>query len=171
MNIKIPTTRKKTHLEQHINFMKLAINEALKAKQKDEVPIGAMIVSEAGDVLSRSHNQTINLLDPTAHAEILALRKASQKISNYRLLKTTLYVTIEPCIMCMGALIHARVSKIVFGAYDPKWGAAGSLYDFANDNRLNHQIEIVSGICQDECKNLIKDFFYEKRQGSFLKKR
>ena len=149
--------------EEHTEFMKLALNEAKKAGQKSEVPIGAVLVAESGDVLSASHNQTISLADPTAHAEIIALRKAGQKIQNYRLLNTTLYVTIEPCMMCMGAIIHARVSRVVFGAHDPKWGAAGSLYNIAHDTRLNHQPEIITGICEEECRTLIQDFFREKR--------
>jgi tRNA(adenine34) deaminase len=149
--------------EEHIKFMKLALNQAKKAGQKSEVPIGSILVSESGEILSSSHNQTISLADPTAHAEIITLRKAAQKISNYRLLSTTLYVTIEPCIMCMGAIIHARVSRVVFGAHDPKWGAAGSLYNFAHDTRLNHRPEIISGICENECRTLIQDFFREKR--------
>ncbi|RZB35949.1 MAG: tRNA(adenine34) deaminase [Desulfobacteraceae bacterium Eth-SRB2] len=149
--------------EEHIKFMKLALNQAKKAGQKSEVPIGSVLVSESGEILSLSHNQTISLADPTAHAEIITIRKAAQKISNYRLLSTTLYVTIEPCIMCMGAIVHARVSRVVFGAHDPKWGAAGSLYNFAHDARLNHRPEIISGICEHECRTLIQDFFREKR--------
>jgi len=149
--------------EEHIKFMKLALNQAKKAGQKSEVPIGSVLISESGEILSLSHNQTISLADPTAHAEIITLRKAAQKILNYRLLSTTLYVTIEPCIMCMGAIVHARVSRVVFGAHDPKWGAAGSLYNFADDARLNHRPEIISGICEDECRTLIQDFFREKR--------
>ena len=143
--------------------MKLALNEAKKAGQKAEVPIGAVLVAESGDILSAAHNQPITLADPTAHAEIIALRKAAQKVLNYRLLSTTLYVTIEPCLMCMGAIIHARVAKVVFGARDPKWGAAGSLYNFADDVRLNHRLEIIPGVCHDECRALIQDFFRAKR--------
>ena len=149
--------------EEHTEFMKLALNEAKKAGQKSEVPIGAVLVAESGDVLSASHNQTISLADPTAHAEIIALRNAGQKIQNYRLLNTTLYVTIEPCIMCMGAIVHARISRVVFGAHDPKWGAAGSLYNIALDTRLNHRPEIIAGICEEECRTLIQDFFRKKR--------
>jgi tRNA(adenine34) deaminase len=149
--------------EKHTEFMKLALNEAKKAGQKSEVPIGAVLVAESGNILAASHNQTISLADPTAHAEIITLRKAAQKILNYRLLSTTLYVTIEPCIMCMGAIVHARVSRVVFGAHDPKWGAAGSLYNIAHDTRLNHRPEIIMGICEDECRTLIQDFFREKR--------
>ena len=143
--------------------MKLAINEAKKAGQKAEVPVGAVLVAESGDILSLSHNQVITLADPTAHAEILVLRKAAQKVLNYRLLGTTLYVTIEPCIMCMGAIVHARVARVVFGAEDLKWGAAGSLYNFAEDIRLNHRPEIIQGVCQDECRELMQDFFRSKR--------
>ena len=120
-------------------------------------------LSENGKILAEAHNQTIHLADPTAHAEILALRKAARRVSNYRLLSTTLYVTIEPCIMCMGAIVHARVAKVVFGAEDPKWGAAGSLYNIAEDLRLNHQPEIIKGVCQVECRALIQDFFRSKR--------
>jgi len=147
----------------HIDMMKLALNEAGKAKQKDEVPIGAVVVSAAGDILSKAHNQAIFLSDPTAHAEILALRSAAKRVMNYRLLNTTLYVTVEPCIMCMGAIVHARIGKVVFGTDDPKGGAAGSLYNFASDTRLNHQPKVISGICRDECKTLIQNFFRVKR--------
>ena len=148
---------------KHVECMKLAVDEAKKAGQKDEVPVGAVLVAKSGDILSHSHNQTISLADPTAHAEIMVLRQAAQKASNYRLLSTTLYVTVEPCIMCMGAIVHARVAKVVFGTYDPKWGAAGSLYNFATDKRLNHQPEILHGVCQDECRSLIQDFFRTRR--------
>jgi tRNA(adenine34) deaminase len=147
----------------HIEFMKLAIKEAKKAGQKAEVPVGAVLVAESGDILSLSHNQAITLADPTAHAEILVLRKAAKKVLNYRLLGTTLYVTIEPCIMCMGAIVHARVTRVVFGAKDLKWGASGSLYNFAEDVRLNHRPEIIQGVCQDECRELIQEFFRSKR--------
>jgi tRNA(adenine34) deaminase len=149
--------------KKHIEFMKLAIKEAKKAGQKAEVPVGAVLVAESGDILSLSHNQTITLADPTAHAEILVLRQAAQKVLNYRLLDTTLYVTIEPCIMCMGAIVHARVARVVFGSKDLKWGASGSLYNFAEDVRLNHRPEIIQGICQDECRELIQEFFRSKR--------
>ena len=149
--------------EYDIKFMKLAINEAKKAGQKAEVPVGAVLVAESGDILSISHNQVITLADPTAHAEILVLREAAQKVLNYRLLGTTLYVTIEPCIMCMGVIIHARVARVVFGANDLKWGASGSLYNFAEDVRLNHRPEIIQGVCQDECREMMQEFFRSKR--------
>jgi len=148
---------------EHTKFMQLAIEEAKKAGQKAEVPIGAVLVAGSGDILSRSHNQTISLVDPTAHAEILALRDTAKKILNYRLLNTILYVTVEPCFMCMGAIIHARVAKVVFGTSDPKWGAAGSLYNLATDTRLNHQPQILHGVCRDECRTLMQDFFRARR--------
>jgi len=143
--------------------MNPALEEAKKAGQKDEVPVGAVVVTEKGKILSSAHNQVIGLCDPTAHAEILAIREAASKVQNYRLLNTTLYVTVEPCIMCMGAIIHARISTVIFGAFDPKWGAAGSLYNFADDTRLNHLPEIIPDICENECKALIQDFFRSKR--------
>ena len=147
----------------HEKIMALALLEAKKAGQMGEVPIGAILVSENGTILSATHNRTIDLVDPTAHAEILALREAALKVNNYRLLNTKLYVTIEPCIMCMGAIIHARISKVVFGAADPKWGAAGSLYHFAEDERLNHRVAIIAGVMEKDCQTLMQDFFRIRR--------
>jgi tRNA(adenine34) deaminase len=144
-------------------YMALALTEAKKAGQLGEVPIGAILVSENGNILSAARNRSIEMADPTAHAEILALRDAARITNNYRLLKTTLYVTVEPCIMCMGAIVHARVSKVVFGTADPKWGAAGSLYNFAEDNRLNHRLAVTKGVCEPECRSLIQEFFRAKR--------
>jgi len=149
--------------QHHVKFMKMALNEARKAGQKAEVPIGAVLIAEHGEILAAAHNQTITMGDPTAHAEILALREGARKINNYRLLKTSLYVTIEPCVMCMGAVYHARVANIIFGAQDPKWGAAGSIYDFAADKRLNHNVEIVAGVCAEECRSLLQQFFRCRR--------
>ena len=149
--------------DTHENFMELALDEAKKAGQIGEVPVGAILVSENGEILSAAHNQTIKLADPTAHAEILTLRKTALEINNYRLLNTTLYVTVEPCIMCMGAIVHARISRVVFGAPDPKWGAAGSLYNFAADDRLNHRVDIITGVCAEDCRRLMQDFFLSKR--------
>ena len=147
----------------HEYFMELALAEAEKAGQIGEVPVGAVVLSKNGEILSAAHNQTIKLADPTAHAEILALRKAAHEINNYRLLNTTLYVTVEPCIMCMGAIVHARISRVVYGATDPKWGAVGSLYNYAEDDRLNHRVEIISDVCADDCRRLIQNFFRAKR--------
>jgi len=144
-------------------YMQLALEAAHRARAVGEVPIGAVLVHETASVLATTHNQTISLCDPSAHAEMLALREGALKLGNYRLLSTTLYVTIEPCVMCMGAIIHARVTRIVFGAHDPKWGAAGSLYDFARDERLNHHPEITGGVSEESCRDLIQSFFREKR--------
>ena len=147
----------------HADYMNIAIQEAEKAREIGEVPVGAVLVSAEGDILSASHNQPISLSDPTAHAEILVLRKGAARMGNYRLLGTALYVTIEPCVMCMGAIIHARVTTLVFGAQDTKWGAAGSLYHFAQDQRLNHRPHVIGGVCQDICRQLMQDFFTNKR--------
>jgi tRNA(adenine34) deaminase len=144
-------------------YMGLALCEARKAKKKSEVPVGAVLISESGDILSKAHNRTIDLCDPTGHAEVLALRGAAQKIGNYRLLNTTLYVTVEPCMMCMGAVIHARIARLVFGTYDIKWGAAGSLYHFAEDSRLNHRPKTVGGVCEEACRALMQGFFRDRR--------
>jgi len=151
--------------ENHQKFMQTALKEAEKAGQRAEVPIGAVIVAQNGEILAADHNKTIELSDPTAHAEILAMRAAAKQLQNYRLLNTTLYVTIEPCIMCMGAIVNARVARVVFGAGDPKWGAAGSLYDFSSDTRLNHRVEVISGVYEEACRRLMKDFFRDKRAG------
>lgn len=150
----------------HEKRMQLALQEAENAAQKGEVPVGAILVDENGEVLSAAHNQTITLSDPTAHAEILALREAARAVGNYRLLNTTLYVTIEPCIMCMGAIVHARVAALVYGAADPKWGGAGSLYDLAADRRLNHRLGVVSGVCEPDCRKLLQNFFQARRTAS-----
>ena len=149
--------------DTHEYFMELALEEAKRAGQIGEVPVGAVLISENDEILAAAYNQTIKLADPTAHAEILALRKAALEINNYRLLNTTLYVTVEPCIMCMGAIVHARISQVVFGTTDPKWGAAGSLYNYAEDERLNHRVEIMSGVCAEDCRRLMQDFFRTKR--------
>lgn len=152
--------------ENHEQYMQIALRQAEKAGQIEEVPVGAVLVAGNGDILSSDHNRTVSLCDPAAHAEILVLRGAGQLRQNYRLLDTTLYVTIEPCIMCMGAVVNARVSRVVFGAPDPKWGAAGSLYDFSGDARLNHRVTVIGGVCEAECRRLMQDFFRSKRQRS-----
>ena len=147
----------------HEYFMDLALEEAKKAGQIGEVPIGAILVADSGKILSAAHNQTIKKVDPTAHAEILALRDTAIKINNYRLIDTTLFVTIEPCMMCMGALVHARVKRVIYGADDSKWGAAGSIYNFSEDQRLNHRIEVIKGVREENCRKLMQDFFRAKR--------
>ncbi|MBW2108974.1 MAG: nucleoside deaminase [Deltaproteobacteria bacterium] len=147
----------------HEDYMRLALVEARLAAGEDEVPVGAVLVDPDGAVLARAHNQTIALCDPSAHAEILALRSAAYTLENYRLVGTTLYVTIEPCIMCMGALLHARVGKIVYGAPDPKWGGAGSCYHLEADSRLNHAIRVRGGVLEHDCKRLMQAFFEQRR--------
>ncbi len=144
-------------------YMAIALEQAEKAGKMNEVPVGAVIVDNSGRIIGRGHNQPVCLSDPTGHAEILALRMAAAATGNYRIPGATIYTTIEPCIMCMGAIIHARIAKIVYGANDPKWGAAGTLYNFATDTRLNHNIDIVSGVCRDEAKKIIINFFRNKR--------
>ncbi len=146
--------------------MLTAIAEAEKARKINEVPIGAAIISSDGIILAKSYNQVITRKDPTAHAEILALRQACRIAGNYRLPGTTLYVTVEPCLMCMGAVVHARVKYVVFGAHDLKWGAAGSLYNLPADSRLNHRVEVVSGILERPCRQLMQDFFRSIRNQS-----
>jgi tRNA(adenine34) deaminase len=148
-------------------YMNLALAEALKAAESDEVPVGAVIIDKAKNIIGHGYNCPIGSNDPTSHAEINAIRMASKHINNYRLTDTTLYVTIEPCIMCMGAIIHARIQRVVFGACDPKWGAAISLYSLAYDQRLNHHPKIVSGVLEDRTKNLIRTFFIHKRRSQW----
>ncbi|PIE70714.1 MAG: tRNA-specific adenosine deaminase [Deltaproteobacteria bacterium] len=148
----------------HDMYMKLALTVAETAGQSGEVPVGAVVVSDAGEVIARAGNETITRSDPTAHAEILALRAACSWMENYRLPGMTLYVTIEPCIMCMAAAVHARLRRIVYGAPDPKWGGAGSLYTLQTDRRLNHQPDVIGGVCETGCRSIIQSFFKARRQ-------
>src|ERR1041385_5581939 len=143
-------------------FMDMALEEAKKAADAGEVPVGAVIVVE-GVVIARGFNQPIGLNDPTAHAEISALRAAGDFQRNYRLSNATMYCTVEPCMMCAGAMIHARVARLVFGTSDPKAGSAGSIYNVLTDPRLNHRVDVVSGIRAEECANLLLDFFAKRR--------
>ena len=133
------------------DFMKIALEEAQDAYCRGEVPVGAVLVLE-GNILARAHNSPIMRNDPTAHAEILALRQAGEKFGNYRLTGAELYVTLEPCIMCAGAIIQARISRVIFGARDPKCGAVVSLYNILADKRLNHQVEITEGILPERMR-------------------
>ena len=146
------------------HLMKQALSEAEKGSPMGEVPVGAVLASPEGQIVAKAYNQPIALGDPTAHAEILAIRKAGLFFRNYRLNNTTLVVTLEPCLMCMGAAINARIARLVFGTVDPKAGAAVSLYNLAEDKRLNHRIEVVSGIMEEECRSVIQDFFRVRRR-------
>ena len=149
-------------MDRDEHFMRMALAEAEKALQEGEVPVGAVVV--LGDaVIASAHNGPVGFKDPTAHAEILALRRAAAAEGNYRLAGTTLYVTIEPCLMCAGALIHARVSRLVFGAQDPKGGAVASLYRVLEDDRLNHRVEVTGGVLKEACSEILSRFFREKR--------
>lgn len=149
--------------EEDARFMRQALREARRAACAQEVPVGAVLVRE-GKVVSRAHNRPLASHDPTAHAEILALRRAGRKLANYRLAGCTLYVTIEPCAMCAGAIVHARVRRVVYGARDPKAGASGSALKVLNHPKLNHQVEVVSGVLEEECAAALKDFFRARRQ-------
>ena len=142
--------------------MRAAIEQARAALKQNEVPVGAIVVKD-GEIISQAFNSPITLQDPTAHAEILALRNAGQRLNNYRLINAELYVTIEPCFMCMGALIHARIKRLIFGTYDLKAGAAGSVFDLTQHARLNHTIEVTSGVLEQECRELMQHFFRQRR--------
>lgn len=144
--------------------MRKAITEAKIAARLDEIPIGACLIDKDNNLLAVGGNRTIAENDPTAHAEILVLREAARKIGNYRLLDTTLYTTIEPCAMCAGALVNARVKRLVYGAADERFGAAETIFNICNNSSLNHRLEITSGILTDECRQLIQDFFRQKRE-------
>ena len=139
-------------------WMGAAFREAVKAGDRGEVPIGAVVVRD-GKVIGRGHNQREGKQDPAAHAELIAIRRAAKRTGNWRLTGTTLYVTLEPCIMCMGLILLARIGRVVFGCHDPKGGAAGSLYDLSDDRRLNHRVELRSGVREAECATLLSDFF------------
>lgn len=143
--------------------MRIAIDAAAAARDLDEVPIGACIVDENGRLLAAASNRTITDNDPTAHAEILAIRAAAAKIGNYRLAGSTVYSTIEPCVMCAGALVNARVARLVFGARDERFGAVESRFRLCDSDLLNHRIEITPGILADECREMIQDFFRRRR--------
>ena len=143
-------------------WMSLAIKLAIKAEKEGEVPIGAVLVKE-GLLIAKAHNQPISTNDATAHAEIQVLRKAGMKLQNYRLSESTLYVTLEPCAMCLGAMMHARIARIVYGANDLKTGACSSSENLINANCFNHKIHLISGILEDECKQLLKKFFNSRR--------
>lgn len=149
--------------KNHQYWMKKAIIEAQKAAYKAEVPVGCVIVRD-DKIIARAHNLRELKQDPAAHAELMAIKKAAARLNSWRLLDSTLYVTLEPCIMCMGAVLLARIPKVVFGCYDPKGGAAGSLYNLAEDARLNHSVEIIAPLLETECSSLLSSFFAELRK-------
>lgn len=140
-------------------YMRLAIEQAKIAGDKAEVPVGCVIVDERGEVISRGHNLREGLNDPTAHAEVIAIREAAEKVSSWRLGGMTLYVTLEPCAMCMGAVVLSRMDRVVFGALDPKAGAVLSKYSIGVDNKLNHRVSVTEGVLSEECSSLLSDFF------------
>lgn len=143
-------------------FMELAVQEALQASQAGEVPVGAVLVRD-GEVVARDHNRPISLNDPTAHAEILALRAGAAQIGNYRLSGCELYVTIEPCLMCVGAIVQSRISRLIFGARDEKGGAVKSLYHILEDPRLNHRVQVLEGVLAEHCQEIMRAFFSARR--------
>ncbi len=149
--------------KQDIKWMQHAIKLAQHAESIDEVPVGAVLVKD-NQLIAEGWNQPISSNDPSAHAEVVALRAAAQALNNYRLVDTTLYITLEPCAMCAGALMHARVKRVVFGASDPRTGAAGSVFNILNSTELNHIIDIQQGVLQQECSALLTRFFKNKRK-------
>ncbi|WP_225073415.1 tRNA adenosine(34) deaminase TadA [Desulfuromonas sp. CSMB_57] len=144
-------------------FMAAALEEARAAARRGEVPIGAVVVKD-GEVIGRGHNLRETSNDPTTHAEMIAIREAAARIGHWRLLDTTLYVTLEPCVMCMGAIILARIPRLVFGPRDPRAGAVGSIYDLSRDDRFNHRVAVTEGVLAEECAELLSGFFRQLRQ-------
>ena len=150
--------------------MRKAIESAIEARGLDEVPIGACLIDKNGELLAAAGNRTITNSDPTAHAEILVLREAAAKIGNYRLTETALYTTIEPCAMCAGALVNARIERLIFGARDKRFGAVESIFRICDTSSLNHQIKITAGVLAEDCRRLMQDFFRAKRKAdNYLK--
>ena len=149
---------------EHLQFMAQAIAEARRAEAESEVPVGAIAIAD-GQIVGAGHNRPIGFGDPTAHAEILALRAAASTLRMYRLTAVTIYVTLEPCVMCVGAMLNARIARVVYGARDDKAGALGSVYDIGRDGRLNHRFEVVGGVMESECAELMREFFRARRSG------
>ena len=154
------------HRETDLYWMKKAFELAQKASAQGEVPVGAVLVDSENQCIGEGWNQPISGHDPTAHAEIIAMREAASGLQNYRLPETTLYVTLEPCPMCAGAIVHARIRRVVFAAPDPRTGSAGSVYNLLNSPHLNHRVDVYTGVLQHECSTLLKTFFLEKRKQS-----
>ncbi|TNH08705.1 tRNA adenosine(34) deaminase TadA [Testudinibacter sp. TR-2022] len=152
-----------TALEQDQYFMQRALALADYAESLGEIPVGAVLVDELGQIIGEGWNASISKHDPTAHAEIEAIRQAASALQNYRLLNTTLYVTLEPCTMCAGAILHSRIKRLVFGASDHKTGAVGSRFHFFNDYKMNHFLEVTSGVLQQQCSEKLSNFFQRRR--------
>jgi len=148
--------------QRDIDFMSQALAEARKGAAAGEVPVGAVVVLD-DRVIAAAHNRPIALCDPTAHAEVLALRAACLALGSYRLIDASLYVTLEPCVMCIGAMVNARIARLIFGTRDEKAGAAGSVYDIGRDGRLNHRLEIHSGLMETDCAEVMREFFRGRR--------
>jgi len=144
------------------DFMRAALELAREAEQAGEVPVGAVVVLD-GEIVGRGSNAPIGRHDPSAHAEMLALRDAAQNVGNYRLVGCELFVTLEPCLMCVGAMFHARIARVIYGASDPKTGAAGSVLDLFEEQRLNHHAEVLGGVLADECGSILSQFFATRR--------
>ena len=152
----------KNTIKSHEFYMQRCIELAALAQADGEVPVGAVVVHN-GEIIAEAYNQPISSHDPSAHAEMIALRKAAQHLENYRLADVTLYVTLEPCPMCAGLMVHARVNTLVYGTQDPRTGSAGSAFDLLNGEKLNHRVECVSGVLQEKCSQQLKEFFRSKR--------
>ena len=150
-------------MAQHETFMRVALREAARGEEKGDIPVGAVIVHQ-GKIIGKAHNQRELLQDPTAHAEILAITQAASALGSWRLLDTVLYVTLEPCAMCAGAIVLARIPLLVIGARDPKTGACGSLFNIVQDDRLNHRVKLVPEVLQAECSEMLSAFFRAKRK-------
>jgi len=150
-----------------VEFMRLALGLAMRAGELQEVPVGAVAVRD-GVVIGEGWNRPISDRDPTAHAEIVALRAAALRRQNYRLTDVTLYVTLEPCAMCIGAVLNARLARLVFGAWDPKAGACGSLFDLPREPRVMHRLDVFGGVCSEECSGLLRRFFEARRRGPLI---
>jgi len=148
--------------DQDLQFMAAAVAEARRAEAEGEVPVGAIAVA-GGQIVGSGHNQPIGLNDPTAHAEILAIRSAAPQLKTYRLADVSIYVTLEPCVMCVGAMVNARIARVIYGARDEKGGALGSAYDIGRDGRLNHRFEVIAGVMERQCAEIMREFFRARR--------
>jgi tRNA(Arg) A34 adenosine deaminase TadA len=148
--------------DQDLQFMAAALAEARRAEAEGEVPVGAIAVA-GGQIVGSGHNRPIGLNDPTAHAEILAIKSAASKLKTYRLETVSIYVTLEPCFMCVGAMVNARIARVIYGARDEKAGALGSVYDVGRDGRLNHRFEVIGGVMEPECAEIMREFFRARR--------